>query len=162
MSAGCVAANARTNLDGEACNDFITLLDSSTPPVSPISVTICPTSVTMPQSNVTLTNVALSPSNVTFSPSSVSLSPKTATSFTPNATVKVQPAIVASPNIIKIVTLPQNAVTVQASHLTTSNVNVKVPIPKISKPGMIHFFIACARHFKSWKGHVPANRGVSF
>jgi hypothetical protein len=84
-------------------------IDTTTPPVSPLSVT-------------------LSPSKVTFSPANVTLTP----------------AIVTSPNIINIrnistiqcVTLPQAAVTVQTAPMSTnSTISVKVPIPKITKPG---------------------------
>ena len=110
----------------EASNG-VTLFDTTTPPVSPLNVTLCPTAATLPRSNVTLSSVMLSPNSVTFSPSR--LQP----SFTPSTTVKIQPTIVSSPSIIKIVTLPQNCVA--ASHMTTQNVSVKVPIPKITKPG---------------------------
>lgn len=108
-------------------SNSVTLFDPSTPPVSPLNVTLCASTATLPQSSVTLSSVMLSPNSVTFSPSRL---PAT---FTPSTTVKIQPTIVSSPSIIKIVTLPQTGVT--ASHVTTQNVSVKVPIPKITKPG---------------------------
>ena len=83
--------------------------DMTTPPVSPLSVT-------------------LSPSKVTFSSSNVTLTPKIVTS----------PSIINIRNIstIQCVTLPQAAVTVQTAPMSTNSmISVKVPIPKITKPG---------------------------
>ena len=104
------------------------MLDITTPPVSPLNVTICP-------QQMTLANDA-TPLKLTFSPSSMITSTSCVTFASTNKT------IVTSPNVIKIsgfqcVTLPQTAVTVQSSPITTASlVNVKVPIPKISKPGL--------------------------
>jgi hypothetical protein len=99
------------------------MLDISTPPVSPHSVTVGPQQMTLSNVNASPSNALTS--NVTFASSNITL----------------QPTIATSSNVIKIsgfqcVTLPQTALTVQSAPITTASIiNVKVPIPKITKPG---------------------------
>lgn len=105
-------------------DDVVTMLDISTPPVSPHSVTVGPQQMTLSNVNASPSNALTS--NVTFASSNITL----------------QPTIATSPNVIKIsgfqcVTLPQTTLTVQSAPITTASIiNVKVPIPKITKPGL--------------------------